>query len=111
MAKAAGNLNSFDSKYRSTGWIDLSTARSIMESFLRITDIELTTFDDDEQVFGTKNVTACADYLHDLEVREVAVKMGERGCMTFSPEHQVMTATTPHKPFDTTKPSGSFNLT
>ena len=73
MAKAAGNLNSFDSKYRSTGWIDLSTARSIMESFLRITDITIPTLDSDTQLFGINKATAFADYLHDLEVIEVSV--------------------------------------
>ena len=35
--------------------------------------------------------------------------MGERGRMIFS-ENQVMTATTPHKPIDTTRAGGSFNL-
>ena len=81
-----------------------------MDSSLRITDIELTTLDDDKYLFEIKDATICADYLHNLEVREVAIKMGERGCMIFPPEHQVMTPTTPHKPIDTTGADGSFNL-
>ena len=80
-----------------------------MEHFLRITDIALPTLDDDTQLFGVKDATTCAEYLHHLGVREVVVKMGKRGCMVSSPGHCVMIATTPQKAIDTTGAGDSFN--
>ena len=108
-ASAAGSLIAFDSNYRPTGWPDLATARSVMENFLRITDIALPTLDDDMQLFGVKDANTCAEYLHHLGVREVVVKMGKRGCMVSSPGHCVMIATTPRKAIDTTGAGDSFN--
>ena len=108
-ASAAGSQIAFDSNYRPTGWPDLATARSVIEKFLRITDIALPTLADDTQLFGVKDATNCAEYLHHLGVREVVVKMGERGCMVSSPGHCVMIATTPQKAIDTTGAGDSFN--
>ncbi|MBO88376.1 MAG: ketodeoxygluconokinase [Rickettsiales bacterium] len=108
-ARAAGSLIAFDSNYRTSGWPDLVTAQSNITNFLRITDIALPTFDDDQQLFGIKDADACADYLHHLGVSEIAVKMGERGCMVSSRGSRVMVATTPDEPIDTTGAGDSFN--
>jgi len=109
-AKAAGALIAFDSNYRPRGWPDAATARTVMEDFLRLTDIALPTLDDDMQIFGVENAAACAAYLHGLGVGEVAVKMGEQGCMlSVSGQRDVIETTPQGKPVDTTGAGDSFN--
>ena len=109
-AKADGTKIAFDSNYRPLRWPDSATARTVMEIFLRLTDVAFPTLEDDMQIFCVKDATACAEYHHRLGVGEVVVKMGEHGCLLSLPNQVDTTKTVVQaNSVDTTGAGNSFN--
>ena len=78
--RRSGGRVAFDRNYRPIGWPDPATARDAMTAMLRVADIALPTFDDEERLFGDPDPEACARRLAGLGVGEVAVKLGADGC-------------------------------
>ena len=109
-ARAAGARVAFDSNYRPRGWADAAEARQVIGRFLALTDIALPTFDDERALFGDADVNACAARLADAGVSEIAIKLGENGCLCADARHRVFVPTTPvAEAVDTTAAGDSFN--
>jgi 2-dehydro-3-deoxygluconokinase len=78
--RARGGLVVFDSNYRASGWHSPGQARAVIGAILPQVDVALPTLADDQQVFGDADASECIRRLRAAGVREVAVKLGARGC-------------------------------
>lgn len=82
--RAQGTRVAFDTNYRRRGWPDAATARERIAAVLDRCDLALPTFDDERELFGDRDVEECLDRLAGHGVREVAVKLGDRGACVAS---------------------------
>ncbi len=109
-AREAGAVVAFDGNYRPQGWPDIETAREVMSRFLRLSDIALPTFDDEQALFGDEDVSACAARLAEYGVGEMAIKLGPAGCLLSVQGRQVFVPTEAVSDVvDTTAAGDSFN--
>jgi 2-dehydro-3-deoxygluconokinase len=100
----------FDTNYRPRLWENKKTAQEIITRMLQQTDIALVTFSDEQQLFNDKNKEMTATRLHKLGVREVVIKMGDKGCFLSTPQgQQRLEAKKVKKVVDTTAAGDSFN--
>ncbi|TDD64437.1 hypothetical protein E1293_41530, partial [Actinomadura darangshiensis] len=76
-----GGLVAFDGNYRPTGWPSPASAAEAMSAVLSRTDIALPTQTDDQAVFADKTPTDTIDRLRSAGVGEIAVKLGDQGCL------------------------------
>lgn len=76
-ARTAGTRVAFDPNYRPRLWIDGDTARSAVTEALKVVDIALPTFPDEQALFGDPSPGATASRLDAAGVAEVVVKCGE----------------------------------
>ena len=71
----------FDTNHRSSRWSSDAAARAVYREMLERVDLALPTLEDQMQLFGDEDAYVCAARHHDAGVSEVAVKMGEGGCL------------------------------
>ncbi|MGP4026953.1 sugar kinase [Actinomadura sp. 3N407] len=76
-----GGLVAFDGNYRPAGWSSPAAAASAMSAVLSRTDVALPTLTDDRAVFGDASAADAVRRLRTAGVSEVAVKLGDRGCV------------------------------
>lgn len=76
-----GGLVAFDGNYRPAGWPSPDAAADAMAAVLARTDIALPTLTDDRAVFGDATAADAVARLRAAGVSEIAVKLGERGCV------------------------------
>jgi 2-dehydro-3-deoxygluconokinase len=76
-----GGLVAFDGNYRPAGWPSPQAAADAMSAVLARTDIALPTLADDRAVFGDATAADAVARLRAAGVSEIAVKLGERGCV------------------------------
>lgn len=101
---------SFDTNYRPRLWENKKTAQKNITQILQQTDIALVTFSDEQQLFNDRNEEMTAKRLHNLGIREVVIKMGDKGCFISNPEgQQRLEAKKVRKVVDTTAAGDSFN--
>ncbi len=71
----------FDTNHRSSRWSSDDAARAVYRKMLKRVDLALPTLEDEMLLFGDEDAHVCAARHHDAGVSEVAVKMGEGGCL------------------------------
>jgi 2-dehydro-3-deoxygluconokinase len=71
----------FDTNHRSSRWSSDDAARAVYREMLERVDLALPTLEDEMLLFSDEDAYACAARHHDAGVSEVAVKMGEGGCL------------------------------
>ncbi|MFD0683013.1 sugar kinase [Actinomadura fibrosa] len=80
-----GGLVAFDGNYRPAGWPSAGAAVSAMADVLARTDVALPTLGDETAVFGDATAGDVIRRLRAAGVAEIAVKLGERGCVIAGP--------------------------
>jgi 2-dehydro-3-deoxygluconokinase len=110
-ARASGGLVVFDSNYRPSGWPSAAAAAEAIDQVLRLTDVALPTFADEQAVFGDTSPADCVDRLRAAGVREMAVKLGAEGCLVAAEaDAPVQVPAVPDVPVvDTTAAGDAFN--
>ncbi|KAB2343341.1 sugar kinase [Actinomadura rudentiformis] len=76
-----GGRVAYDGNYRPSGWSSPRAAADAADTVLAHTDIALPSLDDDRLLHGDTNADACITRLREAGVREIVVKLGERGCV------------------------------
>lgn len=109
-AKKNGASISFDTNYRPILWENKATAKKVMTAALKLADRALVTFDDEQKLFGDKTPEQCAKRLHKFGVKEVVIKLGEKGCfISAAGQQQYVPAEKVTNVVDTTAAGDSFN--
>jgi 2-dehydro-3-deoxygluconokinase len=109
-ARARGSHIAFDPNYRPALWQDKATARDAISEALKVTDIALPTFPDEESLFGDQSPEATVERLDKAGVAEIVVKNGDRDALTSHYENTVsVPAAHVASPIDTTGAGDGFN--
>ena len=107
---AAGGRVAFDTNYRPRLWSDALEARAEAARFMTVTDIGLPTFSDEAQLFGDADPETTARRWRDAGAREVAVKLGQDGCLLSAGDIETIVATPQElDPIDTSGAGDAFN--
>src|SRR5690606_23249229 len=107
--RAAGSRIAFDPNFRHQLWLDRKVAQEIISEAMRIADIALPTFPDEQALFGDKDADACADRLTALGVKEIVVKDGTAPALLVADGERVLVPSVAAQAVDTTGAGDSFN--
>lgn len=108
--RRAGGKVAFDSNFRARLWTDLAEAKAAYERMYRLTDLALSTFGDEQQVFGDATVGAAAERLRAWGVPEIVLKRGASGCAVATGATRLDVPAIPvESVVDTTAAGDSFN--
>ncbi len=80
-ARESGTRIVFDNNFRPHLWPDANAARQAYSEILRLTDLALITWDDDEALFGYADVEALFRAYAHFGVGEVVLKRGAASCL------------------------------
>ncbi|RFC68028.1 MULTISPECIES: sugar kinase [Mesorhizobium] len=108
-ARLAGSRIAFDPNYRPRLWPDALAAQSAIADALRLTDIALPTFPDEQALYGDATPQDTTQRLAEADIPEIVVKNGEQPCLVV---HYGNTETVPAisvQAVDTTGAGDSFN--
>ncbi|WP_095210239.1 sugar kinase [Endozoicomonas ascidiicola] len=109
-AKANGSTIAFDNNYRRRLWESETVARNVINQFLKVTDIALVTFDDEEELYGDSHPEITIERIRKRGVREIVVKDGSNGCsILHSKGADYVPAIKVRQVVDTTSAGDSFN--
>jgi 2-dehydro-3-deoxygluconokinase len=105
-----GGKIAFDGNYRPRGWPDKATARRAFEEMLPLIDLAMPTFEDEQALFGDRDLRQCIDRLRAAGIGEIVVKRGAEGCVIATGDGCI-DVPPPHvvQPVDTTAAGDSFN--
>jgi len=109
IARANGSTIAFDPNYRPRLWNDADTAKNAIAAALRVTDIALPTFPDEQGLFGDQSPEATAERLARAGVKEIVVKDGENPCLVVSAQGRETVPALAVTAVDTTGAGDSFN--
>ncbi|WP_394248572.1 sugar kinase [Vibrio profundi] len=73
----------FDNNYRPQLWQDRKDAQKVYLKMLSYTDTALLTFDDEEALYGDKDIEQCIARTKDAGVSEIIVKRGSKDCLVY----------------------------
>jgi 2-dehydro-3-deoxygluconokinase len=104
-----GGKVAFDSNYRPKLWPAIEATRKAYESMYRLTDLALPTIEDEHEVFGDADQNIIIERLQSWGVQEIALKMGEHGCLVVSDGERELVASEKVSVVDTTSAGDSFN--
>lgn len=108
--RRAGGKVAFDGNFRPRLWPDAAAAKAAYERMYRLTDLVLSTFDDEQQLFGDATVDAAAERLRAWGVPEVVLKRGASGCTVATGATRLDVPAVPvARVVDTTAAGDSFN--
>ncbi|MCI0999701.1 MULTISPECIES: sugar kinase [Ochrobactrum] len=107
--RAAGSRIAFDPNFRHQLWPDRKAAQEIISEAMRLADIALPTFPDEQALFGDTNAEACAERLISLGVKEVVVKDGTEPALVAAGGEQTLVPAVFANAVDTTGAGDSFN--
>lgn len=107
--RKAGGRVVFDCNHRPNLWQSPQHASKCYEKVYQQTDIALPTFDDEQALFNYDSPEHALQSIHDLGVKEIVLKLGEKGCMYSRDGQQGLVAVEPVKVVDTTSAGDSFN--
>ena len=79
--RAKGGKVAFDSNYRPRGWLSVEVARREIRDQLALTDIVLSSLDDETGLNSVGSAAEAADFIHRLGPRIVVIKAGKDGCL------------------------------
>ncbi|WP_119300393.1 sugar kinase [Dongia deserti] len=79
--RAKGGKVAFDSNYRPRGWPSVEVARREIRDQLALTDLVLSSLEDETGLNNIRNAEEAGDFIHDLGPRTVVIKQGKDGCM------------------------------
>ena len=109
-ARAAGAQVVFDSNYRPAGWAGRAEARAAVSAAYALASTALSTFDDEQALFGDASPADAVRRLHRQGVQEAVVKDGARGCVVGAGGEPVHVPARPvGKVVDSTAAGDSFN--
>ncbi|WP_226704031.1 sugar kinase [Microbulbifer elongatus] len=108
--RQSGGQVIFDGNYRPRLWGSETLTRKAYEQMLRLTDIALPTFEDEQMLFEDKDTDAALARFQEWGVGEIVLKLGGDGCLVVQqnrdpqlvPANKVV-------PIDTTAAGDSFN--
>lgn len=107
--RANGARIAFDPNFRHQLWPDQEVAKKIISDAMRIADIALPTFPDEQALFGDETANACADRLAGLGVKEIIVKDGTEPALIIADGNKTLVPSAKAKAVDTTGAGDSFN--
>lgn len=111
-AKTGGGKVMFDPNFRPALWESLEDARMTIGNAERISDIVLTTFDDEVLLHGEASVDATIRRLREQEIQEFVIKRGRQPAILFSNDTlRELPARDGINVVDTTGAGDSFNGT
>ncbi|MEI5679302.1 MULTISPECIES: sugar kinase [unclassified Mesorhizobium] len=108
-ARAHGCHIAFDPNYRARLWPDVATAREAIGEALKVTDIALPTFPDEQELYGDASPEVTIARLEKAGVAEIVVKNGEHDALISHYENTVSVPAVSVLPVDTTGAGDSFN--
>ncbi|PWJ76963.1 2-keto-3-deoxygluconate kinase [Pseudaminobacter salicylatoxidans] len=109
-ARAHGCHVAFDPNYRPRLWPDTATARAAIDEGLKVADLALPTFADEQDLYGDASPEATLERLERAGVAESVVKNGEREVVISHYENIfAVPATRVEAPIDTTGAGDAFN--
>ncbi len=77
----AGGRVAFDSNYRPRGWPSVEVARREIRDQLALTDLVLSSLEDERGLNGIANTEQACDLIHALGPHTVVIKQGGQGCL------------------------------
>lgn len=109
-ARAQGSHIAFDPNYRPRLWPDAAAARAAIDEGLKVADLVLPTFTDEQELYGDATPEATLQRLERAGVAEIVVKNGEREAL-ISHYDNIFTVPATHiaAPIDTTGAGDAFN--
>lgn len=107
--RAAGSRIAFDPNFRHQLWPDRDVARATIAEAMRLSDIALPTFPDEQALFGDTDASACAERLMGLGVKEIVVKDGTEPALVIAGGERVTVPSVKAAAVDTTGAGDSFN--
>lgn len=107
--RADGSRIAFDPNFRHQLWPDRKVAQEIISEAMRIADIALPTFPDEQALYGDKDAGTCADRLSALGVKEIVVKDGTEPALVVSDNNRETVPSVVAQAVDTTGAGDSFN--
>ncbi len=107
--RAAGSRIAFDPNFRHQLWLDRKAAQATISEAMRIADIALPTFPDEQALFGDKDAAACADRIAALGVSEIVVKDGTEPALVTTDGERTPVPAVSAQALDTTGAGDSFN--
>lgn len=109
-ARGKGAQVVFDSNYRPAGWPGPEEARVAVSATYELSTTALSTFEDEQALFGDASPDETVRRLREGGVEEVVVKDGSRGCVVGVDGDPVHVPTSPvEKVVDSTAAGDSFN--
>ncbi len=79
--RAKGGKVAFDSNFRHQGWPSITEARREFRRQLAVTDLALSSIDDETGLHGVADGAAALDLLHGCGVPMAVIKQGGAGCL------------------------------
>ncbi|AQQ66279.1 ketodeoxygluconokinase [Microbulbifer agarilyticus] len=100
----------FDGNYRPRLWGSETLTRKAYEQILRLTDIALPTFEDEQLLFADSDTDTALARFQEYGVKEVVLKLGAEGCLIVQPHRDPkLVPANKVTPIDTTAAGDSFN--
>ncbi len=99
----------FDPNFRAKLWPDHALAKDLIRQAMRLCDIALPTFPDEQALFGDQDMDACAARIAELGVGEIVVKDGTEPALIVKDGERTRVAAVKAHAVDTTGAGDSFN--
>jgi 2-dehydro-3-deoxygluconokinase len=108
--RAQGGKVAFDSNYRPRAWPSVEVARRETEDQLALTDLVLSSLEDETGLHGVKSAEEACDLVHGFGPRTVVVKQGGEGCVvSINGRKTIVPAIKVDRIVDATAAGDSFN--
>jgi 2-dehydro-3-deoxygluconokinase len=108
--RARGGKVAFDSNYRARAWSSVEVARREIRDQLALTDIVLSSLEDETALSNASTAEEACDFIHGLGPGTVVVKTGSEGCVvSIDGRKSTVPAIKGAKVVDATAAGDSFN--
>ena len=108
--RAKGGKVAFDSNYRQRGWPSVEVARREIRDQLALTDLVLSSLEDETSLNAVHDAEEACDLIHALGPRTVVIKQGGQGCVvSIDGRRSTVPAVKAAKIVDATAAGDSFN--
>jgi 2-dehydro-3-deoxygluconokinase len=108
--RAQGGKVAFDSNYRPRAWSSVEVARREIRDQLALTDVVLSSLEDETGLNGVGSADEACDLIHGLGPRTVVIKQGGQGCVvSINGRKTIVPAIKVERIVDATAAGDSFN--